>query len=239
MNENRSKHGLKIVGNWKSHKKLADLEPWLESFQKTIISPVEKVEVVLALPLQLVYPFWSVLDNFPIAKASLKLGVQDVSPFPFGSYTGAVAAESLVDAGISTVLVGHSERRRYFHETHQDVAGKVTQVVEAGMTPVVCVDEEYVQAQANAIDQDLLEKCVVAYEPLEAIGTGDNQPVSEALLVVDQIKDVFGDVPVIYGGSVDMSCIHEYVPTLDGVLPGGASLDPVEFGSLVTAVEVM
>ncbi len=151
--------------------------------------------------------------------------MQDLSKFAAGSYTGAVSTANLADLHVKYAILGHSERRNYFHETHADVAGKVAQALDVGITPVVCVDREYVQAQAAAIAPEQLNKCVIAYEPLSAIGTGNNAPVDVVKQTVDQIRQVFGDVSVLYGGSVTAENISEYLLVTDGALVGGASLE--------------
>ncbi|NCN87820.1 MAG: triosephosphate isomerase, partial [Candidatus Pacebacteria bacterium] len=145
----------------------------------------------------------------------------------------AVSAVNLEGLNVEYAVVGHSERRHYFAESDIDVANKVDQAVEAGITPVVCVDEEYIESQSYAIDNKYFDKCIIAYEPLSAIGTGDEMDSDKVLEVVKRIRQVFGDVRVIYGGSVNGSNVKEYLKVCDGVLVGGASLKVKEFEDII------
>lgn len=222
-----------VIANWKSHKTEDEALQWLEQYRKQLGALKNNVKVVIAPPFPILPLVSSFLEDHPLPHTII--GVQDISPFPAGAYTGAVSTHNLARFGVKYCLVGHSERRRYFHETHQDVANKVDQALQAGMTPVVCVDREYIEAQASAIDASALGQCVVAYEPLEAIGSGRFEPVEEAIGVRNQIKEVFGGVPVIYGGSVSVGNVAEYLAELDGVLVGTHSLEAKNFAELLQA----
>ncbi|PIR59350.1 MAG: hypothetical protein COU69_01150 [Candidatus Pacebacteria bacterium CG10_big_fil_rev_8_21_14_0_10_56_10] len=217
------------VANWKSHKTQRDVSRWLTAFGNAQPLPELAGTVVICPPA----PFLELVARAVSGWPNVTTGIQDVSPFPMGSYTGAVAAASLAGLGVEYALVGHSERRRYFAESHQDVANKVAQCLEAELTPIVCVDDDYVTQQAAAIAPDHLEKLIVAYEALESIGTGVNQPVEVVQRMVTEIQNRFGPVPVIYGGSVDVDNADDYRQVCSGVLVGGASLDPAEFSSLL------
>lgn len=218
-----------IIANWKSNKTAAQVEEW---FQGISINVPAEAQVVIAPSF---HELALVATKLP---ARVMLGAQDVSSFPMGSYTGAVNAQQLKAEGVSYVIVGHSERRRYFHETHQDIAAKVEQVVANAMSPILCVDEDYIDAQADALESASIPNLVVAYEPLAAIGNGHNAPVDQVTRVIGNIKQKFGDVPVIYGGSVDERSVHEYLLVSDGVLVGTASLDPQSFSKVVMAAKV-
>lgn len=225
-----------IVANWKSNKNLEEVELWWEEFIQLTIPHLDDLqdEVIIAPP----YPGLMMLaqaleTQSPKLSQHISLAVQDLSPYPAGSYTGAVCGRNLEKLGVKYALVGHSERRRYFHETHQDVANKVAQAVRNGITPIVCFDETYLRAQAEVIEFEYLEKCVVAYEPLTAIGTGHNVQVDEVAAAVAEAKEEFGQVPVLYGGSVKPDNVESYLEVVDGVLVGGASLNPDTFSQLV------
>ncbi len=222
-----------IIANWKSHKNEDEAYQWLKTFEEDVATFRSDLEVVIAPAFPLVPMVSEFLANDQWQKVSL--AVQDISSFPAGAYTGAVAGQNLQGFEVKYAVVGHSERRRYFHETHQDVANKVDQALAAKITPIVCVDQDYVEAQASAIEAAVLTKCVVAYEPLEAIGSGNFQPIDEVREVVAQIKRVFGAVPIIYGGSVSAANVKEYLAVVDGVLVGTHSLKAAEFSQLLTA----
>lgn len=219
-----------FVANWKSNKTLTGVAEWIGTFQVADIP--ESAEVIIAPPFQLLSEVKQHLE------APLKLAAQDVSAFPMGSYTGAVNAQQLKDIGCEYVIVGHSERRRYFHETHADVANKIQQALTNNLKPIVCLDEDYIDQQVAALENKDIPGLIVAYEPLEAIGSGNNAPADQVSRVVAKIKSVFGEVPVLYGGSVDERSVHEYLLITDGVLVGGASLEAESFQSIVAAAKL-
>ena len=174
-----------LIANWKSHKTKEDIRDWFEEVAGTKVST--HTRVVVCPP----FPYLEYVDSL-IQKTGLlfELGMQDISPFPFGAYTGAVAEQRRMVRGmVDYVVVGHSERRRYFHETNQDVANKVTEALNMRITPIVCVDEPYAIAQMAALEREQLGKVLVAYEPLEAIGSGDPDTPKHAAEVAMKIKE--------------------------------------------------
>ncbi|MBU1885286.1 triose-phosphate isomerase [Patescibacteria group bacterium] len=215
-----------FVANWKSNKTLEEARQWIDDFK---VELNDDQEIVIAPP----YPFLSLVADKIKDLPGVSLAVQNLSSFPAGSYTGEVCVRNLEGLGVKYAIVGHSERRRYLKESHQDVANKVSQALNNGITPIVCIDQDYMEDQAQLIESDLLSQCVVAYEPLVAIGTGENAPVKEVAKVVKEIKEVFGEVPVLYGGSVSPDNVILYLEITDGVLVGGASLDVGVFAELI------
>lgn len=213
-----------IFANWKSNKNLETAQQWLDDIGVV----VSEHEIILAPSFPLIGAIYA-----QALEKNFKLGVQDISPLSAGSYTGAVSAVNLEGFNVSYAIVGHSERRHYFEESDIDVANKVDQAIEAGITPVVCVDEEYIESQAYSIDRKQYSKCIVAYEPISAIGTGDEMNQRKVREVVKRIKKAFGDVRVIYGGSVTGDNVNDYFEVCDGVLVGGASLDAEKFKRLI------
>jgi triosephosphate isomerase len=164
-----------------------------------------------------------------LAQLKWKLAAQDMSSYPAGSYTGAVSAINLQGLSVTYAIVGHSERRQYFKETAQDVARKIEQAVEAGIKPLVCVSAQTLAEQASALDSSLAQRCAVVYEPLDAIGTGNNASLETVKQFKTQVRRLFGAVPFLYGGSVDELNIGEYLLVTDGVLIGTASLKADQF----------
>lgn len=215
-----------FIANWKSNKTQVEVTAWLDSFKPYI--GLEQ-EVVIAPP----YPFLSLVAEKIKDKEDVFLAVQNLSTYPAGSYTGEVCVRNLDGFEVKYAILGHSERRRYFKESHQDVANKISQALNNGIIPVMCIDRDYIEDQAQFIDLESLSKCVVVYEPLAAIGTGEVAPVKEVVKVVKEIKSIFGQVPVLYGGSVNPENIASYLEVTDGVLVGGASLDAEVFAKLV------
>lgn len=223
-----------LIANWKSHKTNSEAQDWLSTFAKkyqTLTEEMDQCQVIIApsfLYLESVMKVCNILAGVSVAS-------QDVSHFPLGSYTGAVAARQLASLGVAYALVGHSERRKYFGETHSLVAQKVEQLIEAKITPILCVDEQEIEQQAELITKQQASNCIIAYEPASAIGTGMGQDLPQVQKAIDFAKKAFGDVPVLYGGSVDERNIHEYLLVADGALVGGASLDVELFIQLISA----
>ena len=215
-----------FIANWKSNKTQEEVDIWLESFKSYMDF---EQEVIIAPP----YPFLSLVAEKIKDKENISLAVQNLSTYPAGSYTGEVCVRNLDGFGVKYAILGHSERRRYFKESHQDVANKIFQALNNGIVPVVCVDQNYIEDQAQLIYSELLSKCIVAYEPLAAIGTGEIAPVKNVTKVVKEIKSVFGKVPVLYGGSISPENIAPYLKVSDGVLVGGASLNAEVFADLL------
>lgn len=220
-----------IIANWKSNKNLNEATHWLEQTTTTLAASTH--QIVVAPP----SPFLSLAaDKFQGTK--IKLAVQDISPFPAGAYTGAVGVKNLEGLKVSYAIVGHSERRRYFHENNNDVANKVRESFLGSLTPVVCVTKGTYKEQAKSIENEYRHKAIVAFEPVEHIGTGIADTLEDILETKDMVKTAFGDVRYIYGGSVDTHTDLEILThaDIDGFLVGGASLDADEFVKLVNLI---
>ena len=223
-----------LLSNFKSNKSITEANNWLEIFLEKIHS-IETSDLDIA-----VAPSFLSLEDYSkkIAElqSSVQLTTQNISAYPAGSYTGAVSVKNLEGLNIDYAIVGHSERRKYFGETSQIVAKKVEQAMYGQMVPVVCVDLDYLEEQIAAIEVSMLEKCIFAYEPLSAIGSGNNADVGTVAEVAKKVKSLAGDVRFLYGGSVTYENVLEYLLVADGVLVGSYSLDPNQFAQLVTTV---
>ena len=191
--------------------------------------------------------------------AFLSLGAQDVSAHASGAYTGEVSASMLRELGCTYVIVGHSERREMHHETDELVSEKALQALDNGLTPIICVGETAVERNSGrAVEvvrgqisrqvlvlQDRLADCLVAYEPIWAIGTGKvasaqvAQDVHRAirLQLAEFDEYVASHVCILYGGSVKPENAVELfaMPDIDGGLIGGASLCPQDFLAICQA----
>jgi triosephosphate isomerase len=189
----------------------------------------------------------------------LKLGAQNCHPEEKGAFTGEVSPAFLAKLGVQYVIVGHSERRELFGETDEFVARKVVAVQKLGMTPIVCVGETLAERESGVtLDKvrrqvqvalakrtsEQVKSMVIAYEPIWAIGTGKNATASDAQEVVAAIREEVAAVVsrpaaqavrIQYGGSVKAGTAAEFMrqPDIDGLLVGGASLDPTEFARIV------
>jgi triosephosphate isomerase (TIM) len=213
-----------LIGNWKSHKSWSETEVFLQQFRG--YHEEGNVVHILCLPHPYLLPAKTMIEHLHLP---ITLGAQDVSPYPMGNYTGAVAAGMLLGA-VSYCVVGHTERRRYFHESDQEVANKVSRCLEQSITPIVCLDEPYLETQLAAIETQHYDQCIFAYEPAGSISDGQQlQPDSPdhaeeiAAKIVSQIEGV---APVIYGGSVTAQTVRAFLekPMIQGVLVGGASM---------------
>lgn len=237
-----------IVGNWKMNLSVHEASLYLHKLADLI--PVRRdVEVVLAPTLLALQPL-----SLQINRRQFKLAVQNFYWRDHGAFTGEVSATQLQSV-VDYAIVGHSERRYKFHETEKDIRNKVQAAVRNRIKPILCIGEttsersygetndairdQLMSGLANLTSDDL-EMIVIAYEPVWAIGTGDNakpSDVEDAVRVVrDQVKHLYGakvasEVRVIYGGSVTASSAADYlaVKGIDGLLMGGASLDSREF----------
>ena len=223
-----------VVANWKSHKTLAEAEKWLEIFLG-LYRPDSRVEVIIAPSFVLAAPLARMLRERDAAH--LALAVQDLSPFPLGAYTGAVAAE-MVQGLVGYALVGHSERRRYFHETNQEIANKVSEALAVGIRPILCLDRPYARAQLAAVNEADANGLIIGYGPVEAIGIDTAQPPEKAGQAVAEIEAIVPGRPILYGGSITAENCDVYLELagVAGLMVGAASLDPEGFARICQAV---
>lgn len=202
---------LIIAGNWKSNKTVAEAEEWVRRFT------INQGNVVLCVP----FTVLSVMKG-----QQFGLGAQDVSPFPDGPYTGEVSARQIKEFA-DWVIIGHSERRKNFGETDELLVKKAEQAKSAGLKIIYCVPDDKTVIP-HGVD-------VVAYEPVWAIGTGKSDTPENANAVITSIKAKSQVSTVLYGGSVTADNVSSFVsqPAIDGILAGGASLDPTTFSELI------
>jgi triosephosphate isomerase len=242
-----------IAGNWKMFK--TDQEAFgLASDLKIRLEDVAGVTVVICPPFTSLYSVKKALGN-----SSILLGAQNMHWEEKGAYTGEVSPAMLLTAGCKYVIIGHSERRTYFHETDESVNLKVKAALEFNLSPIICLGETLEQREANKTEEiievqvegafkDLgaqeAEKTVIAYEPVWAIGTGKTatpEQANEVHLFIRQIltsefgKECGGRINILYGGSVKPENSKELLnmPEIDGALVGGASLDTKSFEKIV------
>jgi triosephosphate isomerase len=238
-----------MAANWKMN--LNHLEA-IALVQKLAFSLSEKelsdVEVAVLPPFTDIRSVQTLIDG---DKLLLGFGAQDLSPHPSGAYTGDIAGFMLAKLGCAYVVIGHSERRQYHHENDELVNAKVKAALANELTPILCVGEgleireagDHVTHTAAQLDAALsgltpsqVEKVVIAYEPVWAIGTGKTATPADAQEVIGALRarlpeEVADSVRILYGGSVKASNIAEIMaqPDVDGALVGGASLDADEF----------
>jgi triosephosphate isomerase len=240
-----------IAGNWKMNTTYDEAMDLIEELVDGL-EPLEgsdEVDIVLCPPVLWLVPAAEYLED-----TGLLLGAQNCYWEDRGAYTGEISAAMLADR-CSYVIVGHSERRAHFGETDADVARKVAALLRHGLRPIVCVGESLAERDAGATDATVarqvaaafepvaagqVAECVVAYEPVWAIGSGRAADGAEAnrvgALIRRTLAEKFGDGPaaqvrIQYGGSVTGANIAEFIsqPEVDGALVGGASLRADEF----------
>ncbi len=242
-----------IAGNWKMHKTAREGTA-LASSLRDRLGPVQGVEVAVAPPFTALHAVASALSGSPV-----RLAAQDVHWEPEGAYTGEVSAGMLREAGVVYVIVGHSERRSYFGEADAAVSRKACRCLEAGLTPIVCVGEtladrdggrafDVVQTQLRGalapLGPEAVDRVVVAYEPVWAIGTGRTAADEQAQEIHAHVRSLLASLGgaeradrtrILYGGSVKPGNIRGIMaqPDVDGALVGGASLDAETFASIV------
>lgn len=214
-----------IAANWKSNKTKNEARNWI--FELSRQKFPDNLEIVI-------FPSFTLLDfldsfiktnNLPF-----KLGAQDISPFAQGAYTGAVSASQIKEFA-SYALVGHSERRTNFGDDETMVNRKIEQAISQDLNPIVCISN---LDQVRSLSSD---EIAIAYEPLNAIGTGKPEDPRLVFNTINQIKQV-KNVEVLYGGSVNSSNIKSYTSqeNISGVLVGGQSLEAESFMKLINNV---
>lgn len=233
-----------IAGNWKMFKTQVESQEFLKGFLPTLEDTPQDREVVLCVP----FTDLNVLSK-SLHGSRVQLGAQNVHWEDTGPYTGEISGPMLQEIGVRYVIVGHSERRQYFGETDETVNLRLKAAQKHGLIPILCVGETKQQRDAgetesliiSQLETDLVNidqgNLVIAYEPIWAIGTGDTCEASEANRVIGVIRKQLKnpDVPIQYGGSVKPNNIDEIMaqPEIDGVLVGGASLEPASFARIV------
>jgi triosephosphate isomerase len=205
-------------------------------------------------------PFTSLSAAADAVKGSaIRIGAQNIAWAKEGAFTGEISGAMITAAGATHTIVGHSERRQYFGETDETVLKRTRAALEAGLTPIVCVGERLEDREGGHTEAVLIRQCqhsigglteaqfariAIAYEPVWAIGTGKTatpEMAAEAHRAIRaHVREAFGKdaaegIRILYGGSVkpDNTRILMGQPEIDGVLVGGASLDPISFASIV------
>ncbi len=245
---------LMVAGNWKMHGDRA-LAGELAAASRDAAAARSEVELVLVPPFTLLAPVAQALAGSAVA-----LAAQDVSAHAKGAYTGEVSAAMLAEAGCSHVLVGHSERRQYHGETDAVVAAKFIAAQEAGLVPILCLGESHQEHESgqteavvgrqlaaviDAAGVTALERSVLAYEPVWAIGTGLTASPEQAQAVHAFLRSqiagrdvrIAGLIRILYGGSVkpDNAAGLFAQADIDGALVGGASLAAADFAAIAAA----
>jgi triosephosphate isomerase (TIM) len=242
-----------MAGNWKMYKTIQESASTISSL-KPLVSDVTDKEIVI-------FPvFTSLKAACDAAKGSnIKIGAQDLFWEEKGAFTGEISAPMIKDTGCTYVLIGHSERRQYFHETNETVGKKTHAALKHGLTPIVCIGEKLEERESgktfsvcekqireglSTLSKEEAAKIVLAYEPVWAIGTGKVATPAQAeevhIYIRKTVANMFGPevaegMRILYGGSVKPENAAELMSqkNIDGALVGGASLEADSFTKII------
>jgi triosephosphate isomerase (TIM) len=207
-----------IIANFKSHMNLSEASEWISKMRSF------NNKTVIVLPPFTLLSFFKA--QIQAKKLNLSLGSQNMSPFDEGAFTGEINARQVKEF-CDYVLIGHSERRKNFSEDDEFLGKKIALALENNLKPIFCV-----QGKETNVPKGVE---IIAYEPIFAIGTGNPDTPGNAGSVALAIKANRSDLVVLYGGSVKSTNVRSFTeePNIDGVLVGGASLDPQEFSQII------
>jgi len=247
-----------VAGNWKMNMDVLSGVELVKSLN-TKLNDIQKCDVVYCPPYPILYPISEQIKN-----TRFKLGGQNLYWEEKGAFTGETSANMLLSVGCDFVIIGHSERRLYFGETDETVNKRVQKALDSGLIPIVCVgetlDERETGRTKDVIKKQLqngllgfsieqINKLVLAYEPVWAIGTGKTATSEQAVEVHQYIRLLFKQwyddqtaqsVRIQYGGSVNEGNANDLLgqPDIDGALVGGASLKVDQFAQIVHTGEL-
>jgi len=238
-----------LVANWKMNKNMQECSEFANEFLKRFSHQREAWIAPQALHIPLLTHLFK--------NSHLKIGAQNISEFNEGAYTGETSSRSLIDAGGSFVILGHSERRQYFGETSTKLNAKIKTALSQKLSVIYCVGETLKEREskqtlaivANQLHQGLndqniadAQNLIIAYEPIWAIGTGKTASPTEAQEVHAFIREILSNkfpysgygMRILYGGSVKPDNVEELLSQkdIDGALVGGASLKAKDFLTL-------
>ncbi len=247
------------AANWKMNLSLQESKNLASAISQQDIDAGAGHAVLVAVPFPYLIPVQEILRS----KSGYHVCAQNLASVNNGAYTGEVSASMLQSMSISYALIGHSERREYYHETNEILAEKINRALENGINPVFCCGEplsvreegrqnEYVEKQLtdslSHLSKDQMKGFIIAYEPIWAIGTGKTASSEQAqdmhLTIRNWITkqydaDIAASVSILYGGSVKSSNAADIFgkPDVDGGLVGGASLIPDEFKAIISSLK--
>ena len=243
-----------VAANWKMNKTAEDARSFVEKSSKLLLN-MEKAKVIFCPPFTALFDMDKSLQGKPWV-----LGAQNMHWEASGAFTGEVSSAMLKASGVQYVILGHSERRHQFGEQNDWINKKVLKALSSGLKPIFCVGETLDERQSGNMEEVLKTQIseglqgtddpsgmLIAYEPVWAIGTGQNaneEQIEEAhklvsTFVCDSLGDIGKDIPVLYGGSVNSENAGSLFKAegVDGFLVGGASLEPESFSEIIKEVE--
>jgi triosephosphate isomerase len=245
-----------MAGNWKMYKTRLQTVTFLEAFAPLVEDVVDR-EILVCPPAVTIETALAFCED-----SNVKVGAQTMHYADEGAFTGEISPNMLATLGVPWVILGHSERREYYAENDTDLARKLRAALDHGLKPILCVGESLAEREAGQtegkiagqLETDLgpltpgeLATIAIAYEPIWAIGTGRTATPEMAeetvAFIRESVRATFADAAdslrLLYGGSVKAANIDALMaqPDIDGVLVGGASLDPQEFARIVRFAE--
>lgn len=245
-----------VAGNWKMNKTLEEANTLASEVVSMVADEVKgNVKVIFCVP----FPYLISITKLVGSNARISIGAQNASEHEWGAYTGEVSVPMLRSINVPYVILGHSERRQYFGENGQLLAKKVDMTLKHGLIPIFCCGEplevrekndherlvkQQVEESLFHLEASALQKVVIAYEPVWAIGTGKTATAQQAqemhLVIRKHLAGKYGQsvadsISILYGGSVNAANAKELFacPDVDGGLVGGASLKSREFTEIV------
>ncbi len=247
-----------VAGNWKMNNNLPQSIDLAEEIVQQSALQNSNTTVILIPPFTSLHEVSKII----LGKNNFHLGAQNVHPQPNGAFTGEISAQQLISVGVEYVLVGHSERRAYFKEDENFLKEKVNALLQANLQPIFCCgetleirnrneQESFVENQLAQslfhVDAMQIQHCVIAYEPVWAIGTGLNATSAQAQAMHFFIRNLISkkysetiaqQISILYGGSCKPDNAQELFaqPDVDGGLIGGASLKANDFISIINSI---
>ena len=244
-----------VAGNWKMNLTFDEADELVNELLDRFDEQDElKCEVIICPP----FPYLEMLTDWEAEEQRFNVGAQNCSAYEKGAYTGEVSAKMLKALDVDYCIIGHSERRKYFNENNEVLAEKINRLIENNMSPIYCVGEVLEEREAGRhfeVVKEQLEKglydCIIAYEPVWAIGTGKTATPEQAQEMHAYIRQLVkehydeataNEIRILYGGSCNAKNATELFsqPDVDGGLIGGASLKADDFMSIcVQASQIM
>lgn len=247
------------AANWKMNLTLQEAKNLAASISSQQVDSGAGHSVLVAVP----FPYLSAIQEILRSNSGFHVCAQNLAATRNGAYTGEVSASMLQSMSISYALVGHSERREYYHETNDVLAEKINRALECGINPVFCCGEplsirevgsqnSFVERQLNDslshLRAEQINGFIIAYEPIWAIGTGKTASSEQAQDMHHTIRNwvanrynpqIADSISILYGGSVKAANAEEIFgkPDVDGGLVGGASLIPEEFKAIISSLK--
>lgn len=242
-----------IAGNWKMNKTFGEVNILLSQIKKMVMD-LSAIDIAVCPS----YPYLSLAVEI-LKDSDIAVGAQNMAWERNGAYTGEVSPDMIKDVGCKYVILGHSERRKYFSESDELINKKIKLAIASDLYPIVCVGESLEQREKNETEEVIknqitgclkglllkeIQKVTIAYEPLWAIGTGKTATPQQAQQVHQMIRDWLSDdydreiadsIRILYGGSVKPDNAEKLLsqPDIDGALIGGASLDAESFTAII------